>query len=139
MARSLERVAYSSTATVSLDSLLVIADILAVSQRNNARDRLTGALVYSEGRFFQVIEGEAVDVDRLMRRVAEDGRHKDIKVVSRTPVKGRLFPDWSMSAPRISPEMAPLLKKAVQESETSPAAAIEVVRRISIEDGIHSG
>ena len=139
MAGSLERVAYSSTATVSLDSLLVIADILAVSQRNNARDRLTGALVYSEGRFFQVIEGEAVDVDRLMRRVAEDGRHKDIKVVSRTPVKGRLFPDWSMSAPRISPEMAPLLKKAVQESETSPAAAIEVVRRISIEDGIHSG
>lgn len=139
MARSLERVAYSSTATISMDSLLVIADILAVSQRNNARDRLTGALVYSEGRFFQVIEGEAVDVDRLLKRVSEDGRHKDIKVVSRTPVEGRLFPDWSMSAPRISPEMAPLLKKAVDESETSPSAAIEVMRRIAIEDGIHSG
>lgn len=124
---------------ISLDSLLVIADILAVSQRNNARDRLTGALVYSEGQFFQVIEGHTADVDRLMKRVEGDGRHTDIKIVSRTSVEGRLFPDWSMSAPRISPEMAPMLKKAVEESETSPSAAIEMMRRISIEDGIHSG
>lgn len=139
MARSLERIAYSSIATIPLDSLLVIADILAVSQRNNARDRLTGALVYSEGRFFQVIEGETVDVDRLMKRVAVDPRHADINVVSRTFVDERMFSDWSMSAPRISPEMAPLLKKAVDESQNSPAAAIELVLQISIKDGIHSG
>ena len=139
MARSLERIAYSSTATISMDSLLVIADILATSQRNNARDDITGSLVYSEGKFFQVVEGETVDVDRLLKRVGADGRHTDIDVVSRTRIESRLFADWSMSAPRISPEMAPLLKKAVDESRTSPTAAIDLLRRIASEDGVQSG
>ncbi|HEX8469836.1 MAG TPA: BLUF domain-containing protein [Brevundimonas sp.] len=139
MARPLERVAYVSTATLSLESLLVITDILAVSQRNNARDHLTGALEFSEGKFFQVIEGQTADVDRLMNRVMADRRHTDIEIVTRLHVEGRLFPDWSMTAPRIAPEMEPAIRKAVAESRSSPTAAIEMMRRIAMEDGIHSG
>lgn len=137
MARSLERIAYCSKATISMDSLLVIADILAVSQRNNARDQLTGALAYSEGRFFQIIEGQTVDIDRLMKRVSLDRRHTDIHVVSRVPVEGRLFADWSMNAPRISPEMAPLLKEAVDNCLEQPTAAIDLMRRITTSDSVH--
>lgn len=138
MARALERIAYLSTATLSMDSLLVIADILAVSQRNNARDQLTGALAYSEGRFFQVIEGQPVDIDRMMKRVVADHRHTDVEVVSRVAAEERLFADWSMKAPRIAPEMAPLLKQAVDESRASPAAAIEMLRRMAADDSVHS-
>jgi hypothetical protein len=44
-----------------------------------------------------------------------------------------------MSAPRISPEMAPLLKKAVDECTASPTAAIEIMRRIAGADGVRPG
>ncbi len=131
MARSLERLAYRSRATVSMDSLLVIADILAVSQRNNRRDGITGALTYSDGVFFQVVEGYPEDLDRLLRRLAEDPRHSEITIVHRVPVAGRLFGEWSMTAPRISPDGAAAMKRAVEASETTPSVAIETLRRMA--------
>jgi hypothetical protein len=137
MTRPLERIAYCSHARVSMDSLLVIADILAVSQRNNRRDGITGALVYSEGGFFQVVEVAPADLDRLLRRLEGDPRHSDIRVVLRTAVSGRLFADWSMTAPRISPARAGEMKKAVEACEASPATAIEALRRLAAEDAIH--
>ena len=44
MSLRLERVVYESTATGTTDSILNLSVILAVSQRNNDRDGLTGAL-----------------------------------------------------------------------------------------------
>jgi len=126
----LHRIAYSSVAAVELNSLLLIADILAVSQRNNARDRVTGALVYSDGRFFQILEGASADVDRVLARVAGDPRHREMNIVSRTKVEGRLFPDWSMRAPCISPGMESLLREAIRSCDVAPQQAIEIVRRM---------
>ena len=133
----LHRIAYSSVAAVELNSLLLIADILAVSQRNNARDRVTGALVYSDGRFFQILEGASADIDRVLARIVGDPRHREINIVSRIRVEGRLFPDWSMHAPRISPGMESLLKKAISSCDVAPQQAIEIVRRMVAEDGNH--
>ncbi|QTC92799.1 BLUF domain-containing protein [Brevundimonas goettingensis] len=131
MARSLERLAYRSRATVSVDSLLLIADVLAVSQRNNRRDGVSGALTYSDGVFFQVVEGYPEDLDRLLRRLSEDPRHSAITIVHRAPVAGRLFGEWSMTAPRIAPDLAPAMKKAVEESDIAPSLAIETLRRLA--------
>jgi hypothetical protein len=54
--RGLQRWAYRSRAWAPLNSLAVIADIVAVSDRNNRRDGVTGGLVYDDGIFLQVIE-----------------------------------------------------------------------------------
>ena len=54
---ALERLVYCSRARIDTASLQVIAEILGVSQRNNARDGLTGALAINEGWFLQVLEG----------------------------------------------------------------------------------
>jgi hypothetical protein len=137
MALSLERLAYCSHANVPMDSLVMIADILAVSHRNNRRDGITGALVYSEGAFFQTAEGAQQDLDRLLQRLSGDPRHSDIKIVYRAPVSGRIFADWSMTAPRITPARAPEMKKAVDACETAPSVAIETLRRLAAEDAIH--
>ncbi len=59
MTEPLERIVYCSTATVKTDSLLAIADILAVSRRNNERDGLTGALL----GLLSLMDAQA-DVDR---------------------------------------------------------------------------
>ena len=132
--KTIERVAYSSVATVEMESLTMIAEILAVSQRNNHRDRVTGALVYSDGRFFQVLEGTSADIDRVLARIASDPRHREINIISRTEVEGRLFPDWSMCTPRVSPKMAPLLNKAIRASQIAPLGAIELVRILIADD-----
>ena len=137
MAARLERLAYYSRANIKLESLLVIADILAVSQRNNSRDQITGSLVYSDATFFQVVEGAREDLDRLIRRLEGDPRHGEITVVSRTEVTGRIFPDWSMTAPRLSPELAAKMMATVAAAHASPTAAIELLRQLSVEDAVH--
>lgn len=45
MGLNLERVLYTSRARGNADNLMMQVEILAVSQRNNARDGLTGALM----------------------------------------------------------------------------------------------
>lgn len=135
---SLEQLAYVSRACVPMDSLQHIAEILAASQRNNWRDRITGALAFSDGRFFQLVEGEPQALDRLMRRVGADARHQDIQVVLRRPVQARVFGDWAMAVPRVSPKTAPLMRDVVRTGQTDPEAAIGVLRRLTEIDAIHS-
>ena len=131
MSVQLERLVYCSRARVSMDSLLVISDILAVAQRNNRRDDVTGVLGYADGRFMQVLEGRPHALDRLLDRVRADRRHADVHVAYRAPVEGRLFADWSMTAPRIAPDQEPALIEAMDHCEDRPATAIELLRRIA--------
>ena len=115
----LERLVYGSTATGHTDNLLNMATILAESGRNNARDGLTGALAAHEGRFIQVIEGSGDAIDRLLRRLTTDPRHKDIVVFGRGPVEQRLFGDWVMANARITPALQTLLDDMMRQQTPS--------------------
>ncbi len=126
----LERIVYCSRATVPTESLLVIAEILAVSQRNNDRDRLTGALAISDGWFLQVIEGEPMALDRLLRRLQGDPRHQDVEVLSRVAIDARLFGRWSMTAARITPALRPELIALIDACRVAPADAVAGLLRI---------
>ncbi|MFN6980906.1 MAG: BLUF domain-containing protein [Brevundimonas sp.] len=133
----LERWAYRSRANTLQPSLALIADILAVSERNNSRDHITGSLVFDDGWFFQAMEGPAEALGRLMRRLELDSRHYDIEVVHQVQVTSRLFQDWSMSAPRLAPTYAPLMHQVVEASRTDPPAAIRLLHKLAIEDSVH--
>ena len=112
---SLERVVYESRATGSTDSLLNVATILAESQRNNDRDGLTGALAAHDGRYLQVIEGAPAALDRLMRRLDGDPRHREVSIIDRVPIEARAFDGWSMASARISPDLVPVLDRVMGE------------------------
>ena len=129
----LERIVYCSRACVPTSSLLVIADILAVSQRNNVRDGLTGALAISDGWFLQVLEGAPAALDGLLRRLEGDPRHGDVVVLSREPTKGRLFSEWSMASARVTPSIAADLVALIDECRVHPEAAVAALLRIVIE------
>ena len=129
-AEPLERLVYCSRACIDTTSLQAISEILGVSHRNNAREGLTGALAINDGWFLQVIEGPAPAIDALLRRLADDPRHAEIEVLSRRPVSGRLFPDWSMVAARITPDIGPQLQRLIDECRTSPEAAVDALLRI---------
>jgi hypothetical protein len=128
----LERLVYCSRARVDTASLQAISEVLGVSQRNNARDGLTGALAINDGWFLQVIEGPPHAIDGLLRRLTADPRHTDIEILSRRSVKGRLFPDWSMVAARITPDIGPQLQRLIDECRASPEAAVDALLRIVV-------
>ncbi|MFN9249787.1 MAG: BLUF domain-containing protein [Brevundimonas sp.] len=135
---ALEQIAYVSRARVEMSSLQAVAELLAASQRNNWRDEITGALAYSDGRFFPVVEGRTDAVDRLMRRVEADPRHAGLTVVLRRPIDARAFSDWAMAVPRLSPETAPLMAETLTLADAQPDAAIATLRRLTEIDAIHS-
>jgi hypothetical protein len=133
MANTLGHLVYYSKATVSTDSLWVLTDLLAVSQRNNDRDKVTGALAIADGWFFQVIEGPGSKLNNLLRRLEADTRHTEFKVLSRREVSFRLFGEWSMCSSRITPEIGPDLAGLINECSASPyeavAALVQIVAR----------
>ena len=93
-------------------SLLVLAEILGASDRNNRRDGLTGVLMRHGGRFMQAIEGRRADVDRLMDRLRADPRHTNIRLLSDLDVPERLFHDWPMTLAEMTPDAARILNGA---------------------------
>ena len=86
----LHRVIYASEAVGATGvSTLSIAQILGVSERNNRRDGVTGCLMFHDGHILQALEGERVDLDRLMRRLIADPRHTGLRVLSDMPIAQR--------------------------------------------------
>lgn len=73
-----------------------IPDLLAAARRNNADRGITGMLLYIEGNFFQVLEGEETAVTEVFERIRLDPRHGRVTLIIREPLFERAFSDWSM-------------------------------------------
>lgn len=76
-------------------------------------------------------------LDRLMRRLESDSRHCEITIVQQGQITSRLFQDWSMSVPRLTPSFAPLMHQVLEASRTDPREAIRLLHRLAVEDAIH--
>jgi hypothetical protein len=75
--------------------------LLEKSRINNAARGVTGMLLYIEGNFFQVLEGEEADVMAIYDRICLDDRHGRVTQIIREPVFERDFPDWTMGYARV--------------------------------------
>ena len=97
------RLVYRSKSCISHDDVAALDIIFLTANRNNNRDKITGCLALPDGHFVQVIEGNQINVSRLMERIQADGRHENIIILDRRPVSSRLFPAWSMARPDPTP------------------------------------
>ena len=77
----------------SKDDLL---EILARSRTNNAEAGITGLLLYKDGNYMQVLEGEEKAVRDLYARIRRDPRHLGIVTLVEGRRDNRCFGDWSM-------------------------------------------
>lgn len=75
----------------------IVGQILAASQRNNARSDVTGALMFNAGAFAQVLEGPRRGVEETFERIQCDDRHGDVTVLQCGPTESRSFANWSMA------------------------------------------
>lgn len=78
--------------------------ILESSARHNARHGITGMLLYAEGCFIQVLEGEAEAVEETYARVTRDARHFGLIELERSEIPARSFEQWSMGFKQVSEE-----------------------------------
>lgn len=73
-----------------------LISILTVARSFNARDDITGALLCRADLFLQLLEGPEEQVEATYRRIAQDRRHIEVRLLSRRTVEDRLFPGWAM-------------------------------------------
>jgi hypothetical protein len=112
-------------------SLLSVAEILGVSERNNRRDHLTGVLLAHDGWFLQALEGARIDIDRLLTRLHKDPRHTDIRMLGFEAIEQRAFPAWSMGQILVTPRIAPLVSRQPLNALTDAAAFALLVAAVA--------
>ena len=90
------RLIYSSAAAPDLD-MDDLQQMLAESRVRNRAHDITGVLVYVDGVFLQILEGEKDKVLELMDTIERDPRHSGVKVFDEHDGVERAFASWNMA------------------------------------------
>ncbi len=75
-------ICYVSTAASGISNN-EIEDLLKLSSTNNNRDQITGILLFSNGNFFQVLEGEKKVITEIFEKIKQDRRHRNLISIKR--------------------------------------------------------
>jgi len=86
---------YVSSATVPLETQ-DLRRLLAQCNITNQAAGVTGMLLYKDGNFMQVLEGEEARVRSAYAKIERDGRHHGLITLLQGPIEERAFPTWSM-------------------------------------------
>lgn len=93
----------SATQLMSNDELI---GLLKISRENNEKKHLTGMLLYGEGAFVQVLEGDDEVVTSTYEIIKADDRHKNLIHIISGKIEKRIFPNWSMGFRAIDRKIA---------------------------------
>ena len=96
----LTSVTYTSLARI--DGASELEDIETSSREWNARNDVTGFMIFNGTHFLQLIEGAEPVVDDLVARVRRDPRHTGFEIRDRQKVERRSFPGWPLEVVRVN-------------------------------------
>lgn len=97
-----------------------LKSILDACKRNNPPLGVTGALMFNQTHFAQVLEGDRQAVTQTFCRIANDPRHADIVIHDARPIDARRFADWSMGFVG-APQGHELYRRYCTSSDFNPA------------------
>jgi hypothetical protein len=92
---------YASAAIRQFETAELTA-LLQGAREHNDRAGLTGMLLYTEGSFFQALEGAPDAVEALYARIELDKRHKQVTRIVAEAIPSRSFADWTMGFSQVS-------------------------------------
>ena len=87
---------YASTAVHKMNRQELL-NILHEARNKNKRLDITGLLLYKDGNFMQVLEGEYKAVSELYETIEGDPRHIGVHLLIKRPIDERTFGDWQMA------------------------------------------
>lgn len=79
-----------------------IAAILTASREFNAKNEITGCLLYYKNQFIQILEGDKKVISDLLSKISKDHRHDDIIILAEGDKGERTFKDWTMAYHELS-------------------------------------
>lgn len=97
----MHQVVYVSAAS-TLFTLSDLLELLTLARDKNLRLGVTGMLLYRDGDFIQLLEGEKSVVQALLATIMADPRHSRPMVIFESEAQSRLFSDWSMGFRNLS-------------------------------------
>ena len=132
MNNEIHKIVYCSRNEIrGTDSQIIaeVQNILATARKNNAKAGITGALLFNEGLFAQVLEGPLSAIEKIFEAIQRDPRHSDVTVLHSGPAESRDFPAWSMAFTAVSSNSAvasavPVFREAFANP---PKAAVDVL------------
>lgn len=83
--------AVSTLSENDLQSILKSADL------QNEKCSITGCLLYYNGYFAQILEGNKEDVLAIYEKISKDSRHENVELLWDGSTEKRYFPNWNMS------------------------------------------
>jgi Sensors of blue-light using FAD len=97
------QIIYSSEAVTPMqgDDL---QELLEHARRGNAARGITGALIYAEGIFLQILEGDKLLLENLMTKIRRDLRHESVSVLRESEVPAAMFGSWKMAYVSATPK-----------------------------------
>ena len=98
---------YSSQATQPMRAT-DLEKILVDARVGNETRNVTGVLIYVDGVFFQILEGDKDVVVALMKSIAQDSRHSSVKIISENEANERAFGSWRMAYLNATPDQMSL-------------------------------
>lgn len=96
MSEKIFRLLYVSKAVEEI-SYSDLKNILVTAQARNQKEQITGILIFRDGLFLQLLEGEKETVKKILGRIIQDPRHTHLKVLSESFAPKRIFKNWPMA------------------------------------------
>lgn len=97
------QIVYASESTFPMQSD-DLRQLLEHARRRNGERGISGALVYTDGTFLQILEGEHDALKALMARIAADVRHEHVAILREGDVATARFSGWKMAYVSATPE-----------------------------------
>jgi hypothetical protein len=70
--------------------------LLVHCRDNNVSNEITGILIYIDGKFVQILEGQQDQVKSLFETISMDPRHSGVRRILEGQIGERNFPNFSM-------------------------------------------
>jgi hypothetical protein len=122
MSDLIRQVLYISKSTRAMSDA-ELHDIASKARLMNERQGITGALLFVENSFVQVIEGEDASIERLLAALRGDIRHRDLTILMDRKVACRDFKNWSMGIITISEEKKADVVREIHSADTAQLPA----------------
>ena len=139
MNSDLRIIVYCSTSEIrgtDTDIAAGISEILSVSRLKNPEAGITGALLYNDGYFAQILEGPANVLGRLVNSIQADPRNSNFTLALDGPAAERYFPDWSMAFGAVGehPAISAAISAVLSHSSHSGEEILEVMKGLILKE-----
>lgn len=108
-----------------------LSNLLSKAKQNNAKLDITGMLVYNDGSFIQILEGDKQTIKALLKTIIADPRHNNLIIIDESSISERSFSSWDMGFRHLTDsdiQNHPILKPLLQKTNgTAPGMINDVV------------